>query len=798
MRFVSFFQDKEESMTYSYHRRGVDQSYHPDLQKEDDELRVYDQSSGALFHSKPVSWKGECLLDMAVDIHIDFGKKLFADHIEIIQIEESAFSSIEIFDITEGHFKKIGVYTAETNTCVASKKIFISLGVSCRTIAIRINGCFRNFGIENLSIMGVEDIDSAVYPIPENCTLNDGDFFISKGTAISASDENAVFAAGYMANTIKDKYGISLSVNNSGGQIRFESVTRCDDGYEISVTREKCTVKSCTKLGFLYAVCVLVERFNGNRITCMEITDKPFLNLRGVHLALPERKNIPFFKSLIKNIFIPMRYNTVFLQFSGAMQYDAFPEIADRWLTSCRDYESGSGLRPAHYEFVGHEVLAKEEVRDLCDYIKSFGFELIPEIQSWGHTQYITSAYPELGEREDASNNGVNLYKADAKLQTGAPHCMCPCHKDYYDVTFTIANEIIDVAKPQRYVHMGHDEIYHVALCDKCRKIGAAKLYAKEVTCLNDFIKSKGLTMMIWADMLQEEDYDTRFAIDDVPKDIIMLDFTWYFHPEADIEDNLLKHGFKVVFGNLYSSHYPRYEFRSRKEGVIGAEISTWVYCDEKTYAFEGKMYELVYGANLIWDSSYNSSMRLSYNEIIKPFLWKLRKDFGSLKYSVSNALEIEKTCCDSDVSLNYAICSPDKAEIGFDISENAKLVSILWATDKNDRRVMWEDPFSIGTLTAIFEDGSRYSEDILYALNIFSKRSVYAKPTPSFLFRHEGYIGTYYTKPHQLKANDGTDCTLGEHFIKIPQGKRLKRLSVTHSCNTDSNICIYGVNYHC
>jgi len=41
-------------------------------------------------------------------------------------------------------------------------------------------------------------------------------------------------------------------------------------------------------------------------------------------------------------------------------------------------------------------VVEKKDVRDFVDYIKSFGIEAIPEIQSLGHVQYLTQAYPEI------------------------------------------------------------------------------------------------------------------------------------------------------------------------------------------------------------------------------------------------------------------------------------------------------------------------------------------------------------------------------------------------------------------
>ena len=83
--------------------------------------------------------------------------------------------------------------------------------------------------------------------------------------------------------------------------------------------------------------------------------------------------------------------------------------------------------------------------------------------------------------------------------------------------------------------------------------------------------------MMIWGDMLQPvTKYLTPPAVDLIPKDIVLLDFIWYFHLDKDIEDHLLERGFKVIMGNMYSSHYPRYEARRSKKGILGAEVSTW------------------------------------------------------------------------------------------------------------------------------------------------------------------------------------------------------------------------------
>ena len=244
-------------------------------------------------------------------------------------------------------------------------------------------------------------------------------------------------------------------------------------------------------------------------------------------------------------------------------------------------------------------------------------------MHSYGHAQYITMAYPELAEKAPLEDDGENtdLVSKDKRPDTFYYHTLCPLHKDYYKVMFNIIDEVLEVVKPKRFVHMGHDEIYEVGKCPECKKVPRGDLLANEINTLNDYIKSKNLTMIIWSDMFHNMSYSAMPAINKVSKDVIMMDFVWYFHLDKDLEDNLLSHGFKVMMGNMNSSHYPRFESRSHKDGMIGAEVSIWLPCDEITYAFNGKVYEFVYAAEGMWNSDYDSTMRLSYNEIIKPIM---------------------------------------------------------------------------------------------------------------------------------------------------------------------------------
>ena len=96
---------------------------------------------------------------------------------------------------------------------------------------------------------------------------------------------------------------------------------------------------------------------------------------------------------------------------------------------------------------------------------------------------------------------------------------------------------------------MGHDEVYEIGVCERCRHRDPAELLAEDINKIYEWLKKRGLKMMIWSDMINATSttYKTTAAADMIPKDIVCLDFTWYFHFADDIEDNLLEKGFKVT-----------------------------------------------------------------------------------------------------------------------------------------------------------------------------------------------------------------------------------------------------------
>lgn len=800
MKIESYFDNRNnEKVTYSYTKRHTDIPYYPDDECERCNIEQYDKSNGWLFYGKEVSWKGEVLLNNSVDINVFLPSRKFIDHIVIRQGEMSKIGSIDVFANEDSTLKKIGVFTK--GGCIDDEYIEIPVGYLSNNVIIRLNGCFEKISIRKIDILGADCLDNVIYPIPESVKEQNGFLLFKQIKTVAVLCDEAQAAGSYLADKLSDKFGINTNVENDG-EIVFSYEERDDDGYRISVTDRKCTIKAGNKRAFIYAVDTFLQTAEENGFKACEISDKPFMDIRGVHFALPSRKDIPFLKKLIKYVWVPMKYNTIFIQLSGAMRYDSFPEINEKWLLACKNYREGIWPKPAHYDFLGHDILEKDEIKDLCDYIRSFGLEIVPEVESFSHSQYITTAFPQLAELDPNEKQVDNIYAADEKPQKFYAHNMCPNHEDYYKIIFKLIDEAVELINPEKYIHMGHDELYIHGQCEKCASKGSAKVYVEEVTRLNDYIKSKNLNMMIWSDMLQKEYYSIPEAINDVPKDIVMLDFTWYFHPEQDLEDTLLSHDFTVVMGNMYSSHYPRYNRRSVKKGLIGAEVSTWINLNEYSYAYEGKMYDFVYSANMMWNREYDDTCRMTYNEIVKDIVWDIRKTVADITTTGTvKSLDFQREMKNIPAELLWynpyetaAMLSGDET-VEIEVNDKADIVFFTQATDLNENRTPWKSATQVGEYEFVYTDGETEIFQMDYGVHIMEYNRKYALPYESILYRHQGVVGTYMSKPICGKSSDGRDYTLYDYPIKNPEpDKIIKKIIVRHSNNTDANILLFDV----
>lgn len=800
-------ENAKTNITYTYTKRGLDIPYYPDFMPEAEEKDKY-SLSGKLF-SDYICFDGTALLDRGIDIHIDLGRECFVDSLLFNQGAESELELVKVLVPNGNSLRAVGNLTPRTDKTITDSEVSVLVGVHTSKLILRLNAFYKHIVIGKLNIFGAVNIGDAVYPLPAEISYGNG--YYTGDLAVCAIGDDAEFAAedfaekssetiafDFCGNSFWKSKKISLTTDKTS--VVFALADLEEEEYHLNVTTHSISLKGGSRRALVYGAARLLQLVSADGIRCCQIKDKPFMKIRGVHFALPDRDKIDFFKRIVRYMVAPLGFNNIYIQLSATMEYKSHPEINKSWADACDKYRKGEYPKPAHYEFVSHDILTHEEVKDICAYIRSFGLEIIPEVQTFGHTQYITMAHPELAEIELAEDKEIDLFVADIKPEKFYKHCMCPNHPDYYKVTFDIIDEVIDVMQPEKYFHIGHDEIYVVGKCERCKNIPDDEIFASEVTKLNNHIKSKGLTTMMWSDMLQEQDYTTAPAINRVPKDIIYHSFTWYFHLDENIENLLYDNGLKVMLGNFYSSHFPRFNQRKHHSDFMGAQTSTWVNIYEDILAFKGKTYDIVVDANMFWNSEYIENCPYTYTFLADKYLQYARRNISdSIITGKVASVDFEKTLYAvphdilNDYSKAMAITPGKNVKINY--SGKCRKIAFLQATDVGGDHIVWKTPSPIADYTINYSDGTSYTHTIGYGVGIMEYKRRYAKPLESDLYRHEGYLGTGMITPHSGKTIDGFDYCISEYTIPNPEPqKEIASLTLSHKGTMDASIILFDI----
>jgi hypothetical protein len=364
-----------------------------------------------------------------------------------------------------------------------------------------------------------------------------------------------------------------------------------------------------------------------------EVHDWPYKSMRGVHLYMPGREQLPFFYRLLE-LLADLRYNQVYIEVGGGMRYDRHPEINDAWeefVRTARSFEEGpEGLQRSqpfpkdstHTELGEGSYLEKDEVRAFIEFARSLHIEILPEVPALSHAYYMVCPHPELAERPD------DPY----------PDTYCPSNPASYNLLFDVIDEVIDVFEP-RIVHVGHDEVYSYGLCPRCQGKSGAELIAGDINRIHGYLAERGIRMAMWGDKLMDivvggsheggrerrvggggwykggGEYvmaETYQARDEAPKDILILD--WYWSLDARSERYFGKLGFEEIFGNFGenfgAAQFLRWDRRGSAPNLLGAEVSTWCAVSEFALGRNACLFNILFSAEMLWWRHYTDHER--------------------------------------------------------------------------------------------------------------------------------------------------------------------------------------------
>ncbi len=219
---------------------------------------------------------------------------------------------------------------------------------------------------------------------------------------------------------------------------------------------------------------------------------------------------------------------------AGRMPED--PSYYRRAIDFCREWnlnaylisladDQGCAFRfKSHPELITHKnALTYEQARELAEYAQQHGVELIPEIESFGHTRFITGVQ-QYAHLQDAMQGGRNNFSA-----------VCPVAPETLKLFADLYREVAEVF-PSRYFHGGCDEVNwggselsRAALEKKTRD----EIWAEYVNSLDRIARGMGKDLIVWGDFVLHKQPGVLPRLN---KDIIIMDWQYYVTEPKPLE----------------------------------------------------------------------------------------------------------------------------------------------------------------------------------------------------------------------------------------------------------------------
>ncbi|MBX3007140.1 MAG: family 20 glycosylhydrolase [Melioribacteraceae bacterium] len=379
-----------------------------------------------------------------------------------------------------------------------------------------------------------------------------------------------------------------------------------DEGYLFLVNKNKVIVSANAVQGLFYGIQTLKQLIRGsiesNTIPNIRIKDYPSFKFRAVmdDISRGPIPTLEFMKYQIRRL-AELKINAFTHYVEHVVKTKKHPTIAP---------DDGS--------------LTIEEWREISDYAKKYFITVVGSFQSFGHFQSILSnpEYAHLGE----SGTLISPVKPESYKFL----------KDIYD-------EMIP-AFDASFFNVNCDETFDLGKAESKRlvdSIGYSGVYLQHIMKLYEIVKSHGVRMAIWGDILLE--YPEM--IKKLPKDIIIGTWTYddlesfekYIKPfkEAELEffvtpgvlnSNKIFPNYKSTFGNIKN-----FVSEGKANGAFG--VLNCVWDDGGTALFTNDWFGVSYGAEKSWnhqshdlsfDTRFNKSIYAAKNNSFTKAIWKL------------------------------------------------------------------------------------------------------------------------------------------------------------------------------
>jgi hexosaminidase len=363
-------------------------------------------------------------------------------------------------------------------------------------------------------------------PLPNKLVQTSGEFKLTKETKLVLMNKTFKTEVDYLNNYFKTNYDFELQVvsvlPSDGNYIIItepEDKTGQNENYSLSVNQNQILFSSEANAGLFYGMQTLIqllplEKSAEVKIPCVQITDSPRYQWRGMHLDCSRHfftkeeveKYIDYLAMYKFNVF---HWHLVddqgwrieikkypFLTKIGSQRKETLigKQVWDK---------SGVSAKDEKYDGVPYGgFYTQEDIKEIVAYAGSKYITVVPEIEMPGHSLAALAAYPQYsctgGPFETFTKWGVS------------DDVYCAGNDSTFIFLQNILSEVLDLF-PSKYIHIGGDECLkdRWKACPKCQKrIADEKLKDENelqsyfITRIEKFVNSKGRQIIGWDEIL--------------------------------------------------------------------------------------------------------------------------------------------------------------------------------------------------------------------------------------------------------------------------------------------------------
>jgi len=272
------------------------------------------------------------------------------------------------------------------------------------------------------------------------------------------------------------KFGLSDTYCNSYSKLNIPCLKKIElyietnlgkEEYKINLDNELIKISEGSEKAIEYALQTLWQISPEGKFPTGVIEDKPSLKIRGFHINFDSFRQMDIEEALnVMETAAELKLNTILLEYGNRFPYEKHSRIAV------------------------NTTLKKEDIKRINDKAKELGIDVIPLQQTIGHLEYVLEHeyYKSLRENNESISQ------------------ICPLNPDSLTLIKELLEEMIEAHPEIKYIHLGGDEARSLGKCPACRekaeKLGVSRLYIDHMNLLCDFVISKGLTPIVWDDML--------------------------------------------------------------------------------------------------------------------------------------------------------------------------------------------------------------------------------------------------------------------------------------------------------